>query len=122
MTLRVPNGEKFHFYGKKDGKAVIWQRPYEHAAEVPDAEYPYWLCTGRVVEHWHTGSMTRRIPVLHKAMPNGYVELNPDDAKRMQIKTGDNVKINYSSWRNCFTSIGKPTRNTCSNASICSFL
>ena len=87
------NGEEFHFYGKKDGKAIIWQRPYEPAPEEPDTEYPYWLCTGRVIEHWHTGSMTRRIPVLHKAMPHGYVELNPNDAKRMQIKTGDNVRL-----------------------------
>ena len=87
------NGEDFHFYGKPDGKAVIWQRPYEPAAEEPDAEYPFWLNTGRVVEHWHTGSMTRRIPVLHKAMPHSYVELNPNDAKRMQIKNGDNVKL-----------------------------
>ena len=87
------NGEDFHFYGKPDGKAVIWQRPYEPAPEEPDAEYDFWLCTGRVIEHWHSGSMTRRIPVLHKAMPHGYVELHPDDAKRMQVKTGDAVKL-----------------------------
>ena len=87
------NGEDFHFYGNADGKAVIWERPYEPAPEEPDDEYPYWLNTGRVVEHWHTGSMTRRIPVLHKAMPHGYVELNPEDAKRLQIKTGDNVRL-----------------------------
>lgn len=85
--------EGFDFYGKPDGKAVIWQRPYEPAPEEPDQEYPFWLNTGRVVEHWHTGSMTRRIPVLHKAMPHAYVELNPADAKRMQIKTGDPVKL-----------------------------
>ncbi|WP_109300959.1 molybdopterin-dependent oxidoreductase [Aquimarina sp. AU474] len=87
------NGKDFHFYGKPDGKAIIWQRPYEPAAEEPDAEYPFWLGTGRVVEHWHTGSMTRRIPVLHKAMPHGYVELHPEDAKRMQIRNGDSVKL-----------------------------
>lgn len=87
------NGEEFHFYGKPDGKAVIWQRPYEPAPEEPDAEYDFWLCTGRVIEHWHTGSMTRRIPVLHKAMPHAYVELHPEDAKRMQIRTGDSVKL-----------------------------
>lgn len=85
--------EDFDFYGKPEGKAIIWQRPYEPAAEEPDEEYPYWLNTGRVVEHWHTGSMTRRIPVLHKAMPHAYVELNPEDAKRLQIKTGDKVKL-----------------------------
>lgn len=87
------NGEDFHFYGKPDGKAVIWQRPYEPAPEEPDAEFDFWLCTGRVVEHWHSGSMTRRIPVLHRAMPEGYVELHPADAKRMQIRTGDLVKL-----------------------------
>lgn len=87
------NGEEFHFYGNKDGKAVIWQRPYEPAAEEPDAEYPFWLNTGRVVEHWHTGSMTRRVPVLHRSMPQGYVELNPADAKRMRIKNGTPVKL-----------------------------
>jgi len=87
------NGKDFHFYGKPDGKAIIWQRPYEPAAEEPDKEYPYWLCTGRVIEHWHSGSMTRRIPVLHKAMPHAYVELNPDDAKRLQIQTGNPVRL-----------------------------
>ncbi len=85
--------EGYDFYGKPDNKAVIWQRPYEPAAEEPDEEYDFWLNTGRVVEHWHTGSMTRRIPVLHRAMPHSYVELNPADAKRMSIKTGDKVKL-----------------------------
>ncbi|MCH4554097.1 molybdopterin-dependent oxidoreductase [Aestuariibaculum lutulentum] len=87
------NGEQFHFYGNPDGKAIIWQRPYEPAPEIPDDDYPFWLCTGRVVEHWHTGSMTRRIPVLHKAMPHAYVELNPEQAKEMQIQTGDRIKL-----------------------------
>ncbi|MCX2762736.1 molybdopterin-dependent oxidoreductase [Aquimarina muelleri] len=87
------NNEDFHFYGKPDGRAVIWQRPYEPAPEEPDNEYPFWLNTGRVIEHWHTGSMTRRIPVLHKAMPNAYVELHPKDAERLQIKNGDKVKL-----------------------------
>ena len=87
------NGEAFHFYGKPDGKAIIWQRPYEPPPESPDKAYPYWLCTGRVLEHWHSGSMTRRIPILHRAMPHGYVELNIADAKRLQIQTGDRVKL-----------------------------
>lgn len=85
--------EGFHFYGNKDGKAIIWQRPYEPAAESPDADYPFWLNTGRVVEHWHSGSMTRRISVLHKAVPNSYVEINPDQAKEMGIKNKDKVKL-----------------------------
>ncbi|ANW95034.1 nitrate reductase [Wenyingzhuangia fucanilytica] len=87
------DGKEFQFYGNKDGKATIWQRPYEHAPEEPDNEYPYWLCTGRVIEHWHSGSMTRRVPILHKAMPHSYVEINPDEAKELQIKTGDKVRL-----------------------------
>ena len=87
------NGKQFDFYGKPDGRAVIWQRPYEPAAESPDNEYPFWLNTGRVIEHWHTGSMTRRIPVLHQAVPNAYVELHPDDASAYGISNGEKVKV-----------------------------
>jgi nitrate reductase NapA len=83
----------FDFYGKPDHRAWIWFRPYEAPPEVPDNEYPFWLNTGRVVEHWHTGTMTRRIPVLHKAMPAAYVELHPADAKALGIKTGDSVRL-----------------------------
>lgn len=86
-------GEDFDFYGKPDKKAWIWLRPYEAAAESPDADYPFWLNTGRVLEHWHTGSMTRRVPILHKAMPESYVELNPEDADRLGIVNGARVKI-----------------------------
>ena len=86
-------GTEFDFYGKKDGKAWIWARPYEPAAESPDQEYDFWLCTGRVIEHWHTGSMTRRVPILHNAMPESYVELNPEDAADLGITNGEKVKI-----------------------------
>lgn len=86
-------GDSFDFYGKPDGKAWIWVRPYEPAAESPSKEYPYWLNTGRVIEHWHTGSMTRRIPVLHQAVPKAYVELHPDDAKALDIRNGEKVKL-----------------------------
>ncbi len=86
------NGQ-FDFYGKPEGKAWVWARPYEPAAEEPSAEYPFWLCTGRVVEHWHTGSMTRRISVLHQAMPNAYAELHPDDAQTMGILNGETVRL-----------------------------
>ncbi len=86
-------GDSFDFYGFPDHKARVWFRPYEPAPEVPDKAYPFWLNTGRVVEHWHTGSMTRRIPVLDKAMPKAYVELHPDDAKALAIRDGDRVRL-----------------------------
>ena len=86
-------GDSYDFYGKPDHRAVIWQRPYEAPPEMPSAEYPFWLNTGRVIEHWHTGSMTRRVPVLHQAVPNAYVEINPKDAAKYGIKNGDWVKV-----------------------------
>ena len=86
-------GDGFDFYGKPDGKAWIWWRPYEPPAEMPDQEYPFWLNTGRVLEHWHTGSMTRRVPVLHQAVPNAYAELHPADAKALNVKNGESVRL-----------------------------
>ncbi len=86
-------GDDFHFYGKKDNRAWIWLRPYEPAAESPDSDYPFWLNTGRVLEHWHTGSMTRRVPILHKAVPAAYVEINPEDAAAKGIVNGAKVKV-----------------------------
>ncbi|MCH8948278.1 MAG: molybdopterin-dependent oxidoreductase, partial [Acidobacteria bacterium] len=92
----VPAGAGYHFYGnekKTGGKAVIWARPYEPPAEVPDDDYPFWLTTGRVLEHWHTGSMTRRVPQLHAAVPAAYVELHPDDARRLAVQAGERVRL-----------------------------
>ncbi|WMJ73598.1 molybdopterin-dependent oxidoreductase [Cytophagaceae bacterium ABcell3] len=88
----VKNG-KIEFYGKPEGKAWIWFRPYEPAPEEPCDDYPFWLNTGRVIEHWHSGSMTRRVKVLHQAVPHAYVELNPDDAKNLDIRNGEKVKL-----------------------------
>jgi len=91
----VKKGRSVDFYWGPDekGKARIWARPYKAAPEEPDEEYPFWLCTGRVLEHWHTGTMTRRVPQFHSAMPKAYVELHPKDAARFKISTGDRVKI-----------------------------
>jgi nitrate reductase (cytochrome) len=83
----------FDFYGKPDGRAWIWIRPYEPPPELPAAEFPFWLNTGRVLEHWHTGSMTRRIPTLHRAVPRAYVEVNGDDARELGIREGEAVRL-----------------------------
>ena len=81
------------FYGKPDHRAWIWLRPYEPPPEVPDEEYPFWLNTGRVIEHWHTGSLTRRVPTLHRAVPNAYVEINRTDAQELGIRHGGRVRV-----------------------------
>ena len=88
-----PARGEFDFYGKPGGRAWLWQRPYEPPPETPDAEYPFWLNTGRVLEHWHTGSMTRRVPTLHRSMPSAYVEIHPGDAERLGIRDGDWVRL-----------------------------
>ncbi|NGN96840.1 nitrate reductase catalytic subunit NapA [Grimontia sp. S25] len=89
----VNAGEGFAFYGKPDKKAVIFALPFEPAAEEPDEEYDLWLSTGRVLEHWHTGTMTRRVPELYKAYPDAVVYMHPLDAKRRGLRRGDAVKV-----------------------------
>lgn len=91
----VKKGEGIKFYKNKaaDGKAVIWARPYEPAAESPDNKYPFWLCTGRVLEHWHTATMTGRVPELKRACPAAVVEVHPDDAKKLGIRNRDKVRL-----------------------------
>jgi nitrate reductase NapA len=89
----VKAGEGVKFYGHPDGKARIFALPYQPAAEQPDAEYDLWLGTGRVLEHWHTGTMTRRVPELYRAFPDAPVYMNPQDAKKRGLKRGDVVKV-----------------------------
>jgi nitrate reductase NapA len=83
----------FDFYGKPEGRAWIWLRPYEPPPEAPDDEYPFWLSTGRVLEHWHSGSLTRRIPTLHRAVPGAYVELHREDAQALGVRNGQRVRL-----------------------------
>ncbi|MDG5497443.1 nitrate reductase catalytic subunit NapA [Niveispirillum sp. BGYR6] len=89
----VPAGEGMRFYGHKDGKARIFALPYEPPAESPDTDYPFWLSTGRVLEHWHSGSMTRRVPELHRAVPQALCYMHPDDAQAMNVRRGQEVLV-----------------------------
>jgi len=89
----VKKGESVRFYGHPDGKAKIFALPYQPAAEMPDKDYDLWLCTGRVLEHWHTGSMTRRAPELYKSFPDAVVWMHPKDAEKRGLKRNDVVKV-----------------------------
>jgi nitrate reductase NapA len=84
-----------HFYkAKKYGeKAAFWLRPYHPPAESPDKDYPYWLTTGRVLEHWHSGSMTRRVKQLHQSVPEAYVEINRADAIELGVNEGQRIRL-----------------------------
>ncbi|MBL7052701.1 MAG: nitrate reductase [Candidatus Marinimicrobia bacterium] len=93
--LAKKEGRRMYFYGPKakDGKATVWMRPHDDPAEPTDSEYPLALTTGRVLEHWHTMTMTGTAPELNRAVPNAYVEINPIDARNMSIKNKEQVVI-----------------------------
>jgi nitrate reductase NapA len=69
------------------GKAKIFFRPYAAPAESPGGDYDLWLCTGRVLEHWHSGSMTRRVPELNAAQPRAQIFMHPADAASRGLKS-----------------------------------
>ncbi len=81
------------FYAAVDHKAIVWLRPAKPPAEPADQEYPFVLSTGRVLEHWHTGTMTMKAEELRRAQPECYVEIHPADATKLGIRTGDRVRI-----------------------------
>jgi nitrate reductase NapA len=89
----VEAGSEIQFYGKPDKKAIIFALPYEPPAESPDKEFDMWLSTGRVLEHWHSGSMTQRVPELYKAFPDAVVFMHPDDAKARNLRRGNEVRV-----------------------------
>jgi len=84
--------KRMKFYGRADDRAVVWLRPQQPPAEVPDAEYPYYLTTGRVIEHWNTGTMTRSCKELRAAV-EAMAEIHPGDAHEIGVEAGDRVKI-----------------------------
>ncbi len=69
--------------------------PYEYKppAEETDEEYPFVLTTGRTYEHFHTGTLTRRVKGLNELVPEAFVEINEEDARKMGIKDGDCVIV-----------------------------
>ena len=85
---------------------VDWLPP----AEQPDGEYPLVLTTGRVLYHYHTGSLTRRVPGLMELYPEGRVEVHPDDALKLGIADGGVVRV--SSRRGSVTARAEVTQRT----------
>jgi formate dehydrogenase major subunit len=61
--------------------------------ELPDADYPMVLSTGRVLEHWHTGSMTRRSQVLDQIEPEAVAFMSPKDMRRLMLSPGDRIRL-----------------------------
>ncbi|MCP4221458.1 MAG: molybdopterin-dependent oxidoreductase [bacterium] len=91
----IPADAHIYFYADKkgEGRANIFLRPFKPGREVPDGDYPLYLTTGRVVEQWHTGTMTMRVPEIARAQPNAYLEIHPEDAGKYKVADGDMVKV-----------------------------
>jgi ferredoxin-nitrate reductase len=89
-TPRLYTDGKFN---TPDGKAVLWVLEPVPLPEVPNNDYPFMLNSGRVQEHYHTGTKTRKVPQLNNLVPTAYVELNPKDAERLGIEYGDTVVL-----------------------------
>ncbi|WP_283171032.1 molybdopterin-dependent oxidoreductase [Curtanaerobium respiraculi] len=90
-TLGLANDVSFYKSAKQRPSVVF--RPYEPPAQEPSDEYPFWFCTGRLLEHWHTGSMTMRIPELKRALPESVLYMNKGDAGKLGVSTGDEVNV-----------------------------
>lgn len=89
----VTKGAGIEFYGNHDKKAVVYLRPYVSSPEKTSAAYPLYLTTGRVLEQFHTGTMTDRIAELHQATGDAMFDLNPQDARRLGVQSGDRIEV-----------------------------
>lgn len=74
-------------------RAYLWAVDHIDPPESPDSEYPFWLITGRVIEHFHSRTKTKRVAQLHEMVPENYVEMNPADAAAMDVVSGDLVHM-----------------------------
>ena len=77
----------------ENGKAKFVKSPLINAAELPDDAYPFVLITGRQLEHWHTGSMTRRASMLHEIEPDPNANLCFEDMQKFNIQDGDLITV-----------------------------
>jgi predicted molibdopterin-dependent oxidoreductase YjgC len=75
------------------GKGLFHAIDYREPAEIPDAEFPFVLTTGRFHMHYHTGTMTRKSPSLEKEGPEQYAEIHPADALDLGLAEGDKARI-----------------------------
>lgn len=80
-------------FATPDGLGKFIPVEHEEPAELPDDRYPFILTTGRILFHYHTGTMTRRSETLDNEVSTGFVEINDKDASKLGIKDGEIVKV-----------------------------
>ena len=96
------------------GRAKFVPAEWTAARELPDASYPFVLNTGRVLEHWHTGSMSRRTKALDAIEPEAFVAIHPEDAAELGIRDGQRVRV--TSRRGTVTLRARLTTRECRGA------
>jgi predicted molibdopterin-dependent oxidoreductase YjgC len=87
-----PGTPILHTQGIVRGKGLLSAITWSGPEELPDDEYPLVLTTGRVLYQYHTGTMTRRSPVLEESAPSAYVEMNPEDAESLGFNDAEEVQ------------------------------
>jgi assimilatory nitrate reductase catalytic subunit len=80
-------------FATPDGLALFHPVEYRAAAEEPDGSYPLYLTTGRVMQHYQSGTQTRRVSRLNDAVPEAFVEIHPAMAASHGIASGDPVRL-----------------------------
>jgi assimilatory nitrate reductase catalytic subunit len=80
-------------FATSDGRAKLFAIEWEPFPDQPGREYPFILNTGRTVEHWHTGTKTRAVAILAGMSPRAWLEMNPRDAQRLNLKPHDHVSV-----------------------------
>ena len=95
-TEELAGGARLYTDGRfqhPSGKAKIWCVSPEPVGDAPSQSYPLLLNTGRTVEHWHTRTKTGRVDILEALAPEAWVEMNPADAERLGLRSGDRVRL-----------------------------
>lgn len=97
-TARVFNtpkavAQEYGEFNQEEGRARLWAIPYTPPPEMPDEDYPFWLNTGSILEHYHTRTKTKRIPELAITASEGFVEIHPLDADKLGIQEGERVRV-----------------------------
>lgn len=88
-----PGTEFLHREQFSRGLGAFTPVDYREPAEKPNKQYPFILTTGRIIFHYHTGTLTRRSPSLDREVEEGFVELNPHDAQSLGVQDGEMVKV-----------------------------
>jgi formate dehydrogenase alpha subunit len=92
-TLEHPGTPYLHKASIARGKGLFKGIDYKPSNELPDADYPFVLTTGRVLYHYHTRSMTGRVAGLNKISPESFIEINPVTARNLGVKDGEKVNV-----------------------------